>query len=180
MADEAKVATAPVVPAPNIATLQTQLKQAINADKPDWKAIAKISDEIGKLQRAVDTAERDAKLKELETVTLEVKAVIEKALKVLTDAGKLDKADGVWYSHDFGDKLTTCKLMKPTKATKGTGGGGGTGKKFDITTTDLLAKHGGAQYSNSGMTCQQAHDADTNGNKRYLIRKAMLKLEGLA
>ena len=37
-------------------------------------------------------------------MTEDVKGAIVKAVKPLVDSGKLDAADGIWFSYDFGEK----------------------------------------------------------------------------
>ena len=69
--------------------------------------------------------------------------------------------------------------MKATaKAARTGGGGGGGGKKFSVSTTDLLEKFGSQEYKND-QSFKAAWDADADKNKRYAIREALLKKEGL-
>jgi len=182
MTQEQPTPAAPVadVKPPTEAELMAQMDKAIKSG--DFRAVAKIAAEIAKVQKTKETAELDAKQKFLATLTEEVKAVIDKALRPLVDAGKLDKADGIWYTQDFGEKLVACRLMKSQpKARTSTGGGGG-GKKFDVATTpgsDLFEKFKAEAYKESGMTVQQAWDSDADKNKRYAIRQWLLKRGGV-
>jgi len=156
------------------------LKQMQEATKSgDFKQVAKVASELVKFQKAKEQAELEAKQKALAEVTETVKAAIDKVVNGLIDSGKLDMADGVWYTNDFGDKLTTCRLMKGQAKAKSSGGngGGGGGKKFDVDTTDLLEKFGNQEYKD-GVTFNQAWEADTDKNKRYAIREKLLKLGG--
>lgn len=155
-----------------LADLQTAM------DKGEWKTISSISSQISKLVKGEETAERDAKLVALKDITLKVMKTIEKAVKPFIDAGELDIADGVWFSNDFGEKLTDCRLVKSQAKVK-TGGGGG-GKKFDIKTSELLEKHGSEMVGDTGKTFQQAYDANTDGNYRYGLRNKMLKLANMS
>ncbi len=175
-------AQAPVVEAkpPTEAELRAQLDKAIKSD--DFRAIAKVAAEIAKFVKTKETAELEVKQKALASMTEEVKAVIGKALKPLVDSGKLDQADGIWYSYDFGEKLTACRLMKsqPKARTAGTGGGGG-GKRFDVNTTpgsDIFTKFANEPYKDTGKTVQQAWDSSTDKNWRYGIRQFLLKKHG--
>lgn len=156
-------------------TLMAEMKVAL--DKGDFKAVTKLSQEISKIQAATEKSEVDAKVKAAEVLTLDVKAVIDEAVAGLVKSGKLDNMDGVWYVQDFGEKLTTCRLVKSAPRKAGTGGGAA--KKFDVATADLLAKHGSKVIDQeSGKTFQQAYDEDTDGNSRYKVRVKLLKLEG--
>lgn len=162
------------------AELMASMDKAIKSG--DYRAVAKVATDIAKVQKTKETAELEAKQAALASLTIEVKAIIEKAVKPMVDAGKLDKADGIWYSYDFGEKLTACRLMKSApKARTSTSGGGG-GKKFDVNTTpgsELFEKFKGEQYKESGMTVQQAWDSDADKNKRYAIRQWLLKKGGV-
>lgn len=170
-------ATATAEPEKTLDELVIELQE--KAASGDVTGIVKLAQQVAKAQRVKETAEQDAKAKELEAITTTIKASLDKFVEKAVADGKLDKADGVWYSYDFGDKLSTCRLMKAqAKRTTGGGGGGG-GKKFDIGWKELLEKHGGEAYKETGMTCQQAWDSDVDKNKRFAVRSQMLKLEGL-
>jgi hypothetical protein len=161
------------VKAPTEAELRAMLDKAY-ASK-DWKEISKVAQEINKHEKAKEAAEKEKFLKDLEAKTEKVKVAITKAVKPLVDSGELDKADGIWFTQDFGEKLVACRLTK-TAPRKGGGGGGG-GKKFDVSTEDLLDKYGGEQYKD-GKTFKQAFDEDADKNKRYSVRQALLKKGG--
>jgi hypothetical protein len=154
--------------------LKAQLDTAMKGG--DWKAIAKVAGEIAKLEKGKEDAAKELKLKALEGITEKVKAAIQKAVQPFIDSKQLDVADGVWFSQDFGEKLVTCKVTK-TAVRKATGGGGGVGKKFDVSTTDMLAKYGDKVYKD-GVTFKVAWEADADKNKRFAIRTALLKLDG--
>jgi len=167
---------APVVaPVVSEASLMASMEQAMKAK--DYKAVARVSQELVKYQRTQEQAIADAKSKALVAITTEVKTVLDTAVKRLIDAKKLDLADGVWYSADFGDKSTACRLIKTTAKAPRTGSGG-SGKKYDIGTEEMLKKHGHMEYK-GGQSFQSAYDSDTDKNKRYAIREALLKVEGL-
>jgi hypothetical protein len=174
---EEKVVT--TTPAPKTeADLKADMAAAVKSG--DWKAIAKIAREIDQLQTAKDKAERDAKLAVLTSTGEKVKAAIMKALKPFVDSNELEIAEGVFFSWDFGDaNLQTIRLMKNQPKAKTASAGSGAGKKFDITTKELLEKYG-SQVMNveTGETYQAAYDATTDGNKRFGIRNKLLKLNG--
>ena len=65
---------------------------------------------------------------------------------------------------------------QPRAARSGSSGGGG--KKFDISTDDMLSRHGQNEYKD-GLTFQQAYESSTDKNWRYAIRQKLLKLEGI-
>ena len=157
------------------AQLLAEMKAA--TDKGDWKAVSKISSEIARVVASQEKAERDAKLALIAQLTTKVKGTIDKVVNRLVDSKELDGCDGVWYSYDFGEKLTICRLLKSTPRAKGTGGGG---KKFSITTKELLEKYGSEVMDvNSGETYQQIWDASTEGNSRYNVRVKLLKLANI-
>ena len=164
-----------IVVAPNEADLMAQLNTAMKSG--DFKAVAKVANEVAKLQKTREQAEQDAKLAVLATVTEKVKSTIAKALRPMVDAKELDEADGIWYSNDFGEKLVTCRLVKTAPRKAGGSTGGGAGKKFSITTNELLAKFG-TQEHKDGISINQAYESNTDGNFRYAIRQKLLKLGG--
>ena len=164
--------TAPVV---SEKSLMVSLQTALAAG--NFKLVAQVSQELVKYQRTQEQAAADAKSKALLAVTLGVKTVLDAVVKKLVDTKKLDLADGVWYSQDFGDKSASCRLIRAVaKAERKSSGGAG--KKFSIGTAELLQKYGGMEYKN-GQTFQQAYEADSDKNFRFGIRNALLKLEGL-
>lgn len=161
---------------PTEAELIAQMQVALKSG--DYKAVAKVSSEIVKLQKGKESAENEAKVKELAGKTEKVKSVIDKAVQKMIDSGELDKADGIWYTNDFGEKLTACRLMKSQTKVRASGGGGG--KKFDVNTVELLnTKYAEQPYKDTGMNFKQAWDSNTDKNWRFGIRKAILKGEGL-
>lgn len=168
-----------------------ELIQAIGEayNKGEYKLMGKLSGQMAKFEADEAKAAKDAQLAVVVGLTEKVKKVIDKAVAQMISDGQLDVADGIWYSQDFGDKLTSCRLLKGTvrKASSGTGGGG---KKFSDTPAELLAQCGGvAMFSEAkelkvdgvptaipaGMTYQEAYDLSTDGNWRYKVRVAMLK-----
>lgn len=176
----AEVKPAPDAKPPTEAELMASMDKAIKSG--DYKAVAKVATEIAKVQKTKEQAEVEAKQKALAGLTEKVKAMIEKAVKPMVDAGELDQADGIWYTYDFAEKLTACRLMKSQPKARTTTGGGGGGKKFDVATTpgsDLFEKFKGEAYKESGMTVQQAWDSDADKNKRYAIRQWLLKKGGV-
>lgn len=156
--------------------LLADMKKAMDAG--DWKAVSKVSTAIAKTVAVEEKKELEVKQAAVGKLTDKVKAAFDAVAKRLIDSKELDAADGIWYANDFGEALTTCRLLKSQPKPKGGGGGGG-GKKVDITTTDLLAKHGHLQMGDSGKTYQQAYDEDTDGNSRYKVRTKLLKVAGL-
>ncbi len=157
------------------AALMQEMNQAVASG--DYKAVAKVAQELVKFQKAKEQAELEARQAVLAEKTETVKSVIQKALAKLVESGELDEADGIWYSNDFGEKLVTCRLMK-TAARKTGGGGGGGGKKFSVSTSELLEKFGSEEYKD-GMSYQQAWESNTDKNWRYAIRESLLKKAGV-
>lgn len=143
----------------------------------DYKAVAKVAQELVKFQKSKEAAELAAKLKVLEEKTDTVKSVISKALAKLVESGELDAADGIWYANDFGEKLVTCRLVKTAARKASTGTGGGGGKKYSISTKELLEKFGNDEYKD-GLSFQSAWDSNDDKNYRYGIRETLLKRNG--
>ena len=160
---------------PTKAQLMAELQTALSAG--DYKAVATVSRQIDQRERTGEKAELEAKRAELDAMSESVKDVLMEAVEPLVTSGQLDKADGVWFSYDFGEQAPTVRLMKTT-ARAPRAGGGGTGKKFDISTEDMLAKHGAEDYKD-GMNFKTAYDSNTDKNWRYAIRQKLLKLEGI-
>ena len=158
------------------AELMAELEAALKSK--DFKAVAAASRKLDSAVKAKEKAELDIKRAALDAMIEDVKAVISKAVKPLVDSGKLDVADGIWYSYDFGEQAPVVRLMKtaPRAARAGTGGGGG--KKFDVSTDDMLSRYGTKEYKD-GLTFQQAYESSTDKNWRYAIRQKLLKLEGI-
>ncbi len=158
------------------AELIAEMKAAANSG--NWKAVSKVSTEIGKMVAAEEKTEADKKTAVRDKMTEKVKAVIDKVLQPLIDAKELDDADGVWYVQDFGEALTSCRLVKT--ATRKAGTGGGAGRKFSNTTNELVAQYGDKMMGDSGKTFKEAYaEAGTDGNKRYAVRVKILAFAGL-
>jgi len=155
--------------------LMAELQAALAAG--DFKAVATVSRKIDSLAKQAEKAELDAKRQAVEAIAEKVKAKIIKAIQPMVDAGELDSADGIWFSYDFGEQAPTLRLLKSAAKAARTGGGG-TGKKFDISTDELLAKFGGEEFKD-GQTFQQAYETSTDKNWRYAIRTKLLKKEGI-
>ena len=162
-------------PEPTEAQLMAELETALKTR--DFKAVAAASRKLDSAVKAKEKAELDIKKAALDAMSEDVKAAIQKAVKPLVDSGKLDAADGIWYSYDFGEQAAVVRLMKTAPRTARAGGGGG-GKKFDISTDDMLTRHGQEEYKD-GLTFQQAYESSTDKNWRYAIRQKLLKLEGV-
>ena len=171
--EDAKQADA--VEQPTEKQLMADLQAALS--KNDFKAVAQISRKIDTITKATEKAELDAKRQVLDAMVEDVKAAIVKVVAPIVESGKLDAADGIWFSYDFDEKAPTLRLMKSTAKVR-TGGTGGNGKRFDVSTDELLVKHGNEVYKDD-LTFRDAQDQTTDKNARYAIRKALLKLEGI-
>jgi len=160
---------------PTEAELMAELEAALKSK--DFKAVAAASRKLDQSVKSKEKAELEAKRLVLDAMIDKVKQAIQKAVKPLVDSGDLDAADGIWYSYDFGEQAPTVRLMKSApKATRSGGGGGG--KKFDISTDDMLTRHGAEEYKD-GLSFQQAYESSTDKNWRYAIRQKLLKIEGV-
>lgn len=162
-----------------VGELYAELETAMEAK--DMKAVRTLSSAIDKAEKVEVQAVKDAKQQVVAKVTDDMKAAIDKVVQKVIDGLEsdiLEAMDGVWYSNDFGDKLSTCKLVKGAVRKAGTGGGGG--KKFSVTTNELLEKYGDQPNGDSGVTLNEAYEATTDGNKRYNIRMKLLKIAGIS
>ena len=168
--------SAAVEPELTIEQLMAQMQDAISAN--DFKAVSQISRKIDTRNRAVEKTALDEKRAREGTVAKAILEIYLKAIQSTIDTGELDSFDGIWITHDFGEQQPTCRLMKTATKTRSSGNGG-TGKKFDITTEEMLNKHGEEPYKDSGMTIRKAYDSNTDKNWRYAIRMKLLKLEGI-
>ncbi len=160
---------------PTEAELKTELKKAYESG--DFKAIATVARKIDTAVKVKEAAELAAARDIADKVSAKVASIITKALQPMLDAKELDAFDGVWYSNDFGEKAATVRLLKSApKATRQGGGGGG--KKFDVSTDDMLLRHGTKDYKD-GINFSQAYEHSTDKNWRYAIRQKLLKLDGI-
>ena len=155
--------------------LMAELETAL-ASK-DFKAVAAASRKLDQSVKAKEKVEQAIKVAALDAMIDKVKGAIAKAVKPIVDSGDLDVADGIWYSYDFGEQAPVVRLMKTAPRAARAGGGGG-GKKFDISTNDMLTRHGQEEYK-EGLNFQQAYESSTDKNWRYAIRQRLLKLEGV-
>lgn len=174
--EESVIPEQPAVEQPTKEQLMVEMQNAMSSG--DWKLVSQVSRKIDIMTKAVEKAELDAKRAVLDEMSESVKAAIVDAIQPLVDSGQLDAADGVWFTYDFGEQAPTVRLMKTTTRTP-RAGGGGTGKKFDVSTDDMLARHGYETYKDTGMTIKAAYDSNTDKNWRYAIRQKLLKLEGI-
>lgn len=167
-------ATAAATPEPTEEQLMAELEAALKSK--DFKAVAAASRKLDSAVKAKEKAELDVKRAALDSMIDKVKASIQKAVKPLVDSGELDAAEGIWYSFDFGEQAPVVRLMKTQPRAARAGGSTGGGKKFDISTDDMLARHGQEEYK-PGMTFAQAYESSTDKNWRYAIRQKLLKIE---
>ena len=156
---------------------QLKAEMATAMQSGDWKEVSKVARKIDTMQRAKEKLELDAKRQALDGVVEVVKTAYLDAVTPFIDDGTLDPADGIWISHDFGEQAPTVRLTKT--ATRTPKAGGGTGKKFDVSTTDLLTKYGAEPYKETGMTFSEAYQSNTDKNWRFAIRSALLKKDGI-
>jgi len=189
----AKATNVPVVEKiRTVELISAELEKAIKAK--DYKLVSKLSSEIAKIEAAKEAAEKDAKVKALEAMTAKVKSAIDKVIQTFINSKELDKADGVWYVNDFGEKLTSCRLMKSQPKKRGEGKGSGSYVSRPEKTADLLAQVGShpmfaddtvvtidkAEVTmKAGTTLKQAYDYSNNGGWRNRVRMALLKEAGL-
>ncbi len=161
------------------AELQSAMTKAVAGS--DWTAVKKIASAMSKIEAEKEKAAKAELQSKLAELTDKVKAIIDKAIQKMISAGELDGADGVWYGWDFGDQSSGCKLVK-AKARAGGGGGNGGGKRYDVSTADLLKDYGDVVDEKSGMTLQamfdDAEQAEDKKNAVYKVRVKLLKASG--
>lgn len=175
MAEEAQSTTAVEEQPKTEQELMAEMNSAVASG--DYKAVAKVAQELVKAQKTKEAAELAAKAAVLDAKVNTVKDIIMKSLTKIVEAGDLDMADGVFFNWDFGDKEPLCRLTKAAARKAGGGGGGGAGKKFSISTLALLETYGAEEYKD-GMTYQAAWDSNSDKNWRYAIRESLLKKGG--
>lgn len=199
MTEDAIPDVTPVVTSDQGSPLQIEALQAKLAEasaKADWKAVTKLARELTEATNAKAKAEREALQAAIAGLTEKVKAIIDKAVAKMIEAGELDGADGVWYSKDFGDESSGCRLLKSAPKAKGeaTGGNGGSYVSRPEKSSDLLKEHGATvlfaaetkrtidkveHTFPAGYTIQEAWDYNTNGGWRNFVRQQLLKAAGL-
>ena len=164
-----------VEPELTIDQLMAQMQDAISAN--DFKAVSQISRKIDTRNRAVEKAALDEKrAKAAEVGDTVLKGYLENVIPLI-ESGLLDSFEGIWISHDFGETAPTIRLLRTATKARSSGNGG-TGKKFDISTEDMLSRHGEEVYKD-GMTFSVAYQSNVDKNWRYAIRMKLLKLEGI-
>lgn len=185
MADEGtQTAESPVDLEEKKAQLKADLQTAL--DSGEWSEVAKVSKELSRVDADARRAEVDALQAVMAETTEKVRGIIDKVVAKMKDSGDLEGADGVWYANDFsGTDVSGVKLLKIAPRKTGTGTRGDTTRKFSVKTEELLAQFGsetipadGKLSAFTGQTYQQAYDFSTEGNHRYQVRTALLKLGG--
>jgi|TARA_Y100000310_G_scaffold2292_1_gene2874 hypothetical protein len=152
---------------------EADLKKAMKDG--DTNAVITLGQEVGKLRKDAERAEQEAKRQALASVEQAVKTAIVEAIKPIYESGQLDSADGIWYTHDFGETEGTIRLLKSAPARRSGAGGGGANRKSKVTTNALLDAYGDEPF-NDEMSMKQAHESTTDGNTRYRVRVKMLAL----
>lgn len=156
--------------------LMAKLQDAITAS--DFKQVAKISKEIAAAQAEQEKTEKERTATERVTLVEAIRKDFKAFLKQYKDPIGAVYGDGLWCAWNPDNQENPLEVRITKKSVRAGGGVGGGGKKFSITTEELLSKHGSAEYK-EGVTCQEAYDSDTAGNARYKVRVKMLKHEGL-
>ena len=155
---------------PNVAEMKQQLATAMQAG--DWKLVQKLSSVLAKAEHEKIAAMEEAKAQLLVAATMAVKELFDLVTSAIMggdDNFKADrkgwnrqlteainscatneamlKADGVWYSRDFGTTEIGCKLFKSkARAAGGATRVGDFSKKFAVKTDELLAQFADEVY----------------------------------
>jgi len=160
-------------------SLRQELAEAL--EQADFRTVGKVSAKLVAYQANREKMEASAKQEALASVTEKVKAAIEKAIRPIVDSEAMADADGVWFAWDFGEQLSAVTVIKsdPKKARQASHSRAG-GKRFQVSTEELLSRYGGEPMPNSSLTYDEAYaEAKGDGNKRYQVRQQLLKHHGL-
>lgn len=157
--------------------LDNIMQQIADAGKAgDLAKIKSLTKQANELEKAEDAAKASRRAQESEAFKSLVGEAGKELAKLTKAADELGiKKFGVVVSQNAEGKWTT-DVVAGAKAR--TGGGGG-GKRFSVSTEEMLKKHGSHKPENWDMTLQQKYDSTKDGNSRYAVRKVCLKLEGL-
>lgn len=167
----------------------------------DMKLMGTLSRLATKAEVAVEKAKKETLLAALVETTKDARQAITKAVKGLVEGGKLDGAEGIWFSWDFGaieevGVNPACRLVKSGR--KAATDGGGDAKSSYIAnpakSSDLLAQVGDnvmfaedttvtidkqENIMQAGTSFKEAYDYSTNGGWRNRVRMALLKEAGI-
>jgi len=161
----------------------------------DKETIKKLAHEIVDAENTLAKAKREALQAAIAGLTEKVKGVIDKAVAKMVETGELDGADGVWYSRDFGDESSGCRLLKSAPKPAGEkSGNGGSYVSNPTKSDDLLKTEGDKEFLTpgskatidktettfpDGLTFAEAWKYSTNGGWRNRVRQGLLKSAGL-
>jgi len=170
---EVNAVVAPKV-TPSKEQLLAQLQGAL--DKGDWKLVSQVSGSVAKMAAAEEKAAKGQVQVMVAEHAVKIKALIDEAL---AEYDFPVECDGVWYAWDFGDGVSGCRLTKGATATKrSTVSGMGAGKKYGVSTKELLDKFGDIVAEGATESYSQSYESNTDGNHRFKIRVKLLELGG--
>lgn len=155
--------------------LTKQLKVAIDAG--DFKAVGQLAKRVAQLQAGEEKIAVEKRQRALAELTGKVMKAITKTIAGFAEELEKAGADGVWFSQDNVEKLTDCRLIKRKVRVAGAGTGGG-GKRYSVSTNELLEKYG-SNDSGDGVSFKDKWEATTDKNERYQIRVKLIKLAGV-
>ena len=167
----------------------------------DMVAVGILAKAHVRLQHEEEKTARDAVLKVLAKLELEVKDRFDTLSAELVDSKILDGVDGIWYAWDFGDKLTSIRLMKKAgTANVSTGAAKSSYIPVNISTKELLAREiDGVKIADTvyiteetkatidkveyvlhaGMTYERAYAFSSNGGWRNRVVMAIRRKAGV-
>ena len=151
--------------------------------KGDLEAVLKLAGEAKKAKSAQTSAKDEATKKQRDELIDKVKKDFQRLVQaywgqIVSLVGE-DRA----ILKCFIDKGQVPDVAIMKGAARAGGGGGGAGKTYEKSTDDLLEKFGSQMYKDTGKTTKQAFDeavddeGKPDGNKRYLVRKYLIKLD---
>jgi len=162
-----------------------QLKQQIDeaVSKGDYALVTKLGHEVLTAQAKAAREAFEAKSAERAAITERLRQVMDNAVAEFMD--DIESATGGAYHivYDLQPGSFNLKIMDMPKERKVSSGEAQT---FDMSTADLIAKHGGdwqAQYNAAEAAdkaktyTDQAGKVRVPGNARYAVRQKLIKLE---
>ena len=175
--EQAEEEQAPAPEPVDAEALKSQITEALT--KGDFNEAKRLATVGAKGQKTAEQAALAEKQAALKGMTEKVKDLLVAQVDKLRQKGDLEKADHVKFLYVFADNTIECSLVKSSQARTRSGTGAGTGQKINKPTSELLTEYGDQPYKETGMTHQEAFDADSGGNARYAVRLSLLKLAGL-
>lgn len=186
--------------APTHDELEARMQACANAK--DWKGVRETAKLLDDHEKGEVTRKRDEAKAVINETTGKIRTAIDRIVDKAIEQGHMEVCDGVWYSRDFGETESTCRLVRSVKTTRqpGTGGGSGSYVAVGIPTKELLAREVDGKmvadlvmFENdtevvidkvkqtvpAGMTYNAAYQFSSNGGWRNRVVMAIRKKAGV-